>query len=81
MPPHFLGAIVLFPQTSPTGEVQKRIVVDGQQRLTSLQLLIKAAEEAFLTRNDTPRAARLRKLTKNDESNLGSDPNNDTKIR
>ena len=81
VPPHFLGAIVLFPQTSLTGEVQKRIVVDGQQRLTSLQLLIKAAEEAFLTRNDTARAARLRKLTKNDESNLGSDPSNDTKIR
>ena len=79
--PHFMGAIVLFPQSSPTGEVQRRVVVDGQQRLTSLQLLIKSAEEAFLARNDATRATRLRKMTRNDESNTGGDTNNDTKIR
>ena len=43
VPPHFMGAIVLQNQDSGTGEVVKRIVVDGQQRLTTLQLLIRAA--------------------------------------
>ena len=36
--PHFMGAIVLQLQQSNTGEVTKRLVVDGQQRLTALHL-------------------------------------------
>ncbi len=79
--PHFMGAIVLQPQSSNTGEVKKILVVDGQQRLTTLQLLIKAIEEAFLNRNDSERSARLRKFTKNSETHLAGDPDNDTKIR
>ena len=38
-PPHFMGALVLQLQSAESGEVVKRIVVDGQQRLTTLQLL------------------------------------------
>jgi hypothetical protein len=63
-----MGAIVLFPQTSKTGELKKSIVVDGQQRLTTLQLLIKATEQVFQSQNDVTRADRLRKLTTNPES-------------
>lgn len=66
--PHFMGAIVLFPQTSKTGELKKSIVVDGQQRLTTLQLLIKATEQAFQSQNEITRADRLRELTTNPES-------------
>ena len=45
MRPHFMGAIVLQQQENATGEVEKRTVVDGQQRLTTLQMLIRAAQE------------------------------------
>ena len=42
---HFMGAIVLQQRSSPTGSIETRIVVDGQQRLTTLQLLIDAVQE------------------------------------
>ena len=66
--PHFMGAIILFPQTNKTGEVTKSIVVDGQQRLTTLQLLIKATQQLFQNQDDVTRADRLRELTTNPES-------------
>ena len=40
---HFLGAIVLDLEDTPLGELPRRLVIDGQQRLTTLQLLIAAA--------------------------------------
>jgi uncharacterized protein with ParB-like and HNH nuclease domain len=76
-----MGAIVLQQQNSSTGEVKKILVIDGQQRLTTLQLLIKAAQQAFQSQNDTPRANRLRKLTTNQDSHWGGDSDNETKIR
>ena len=80
-PPHFMGAIVLQSQESRTGGVAKRIVVDGQQRLTTLQLLIRAAQDAFQSLNDTDRVNRLSELTLNAEEHWGGDPDNETKIR
>ena len=62
IPPHFMGAIVLQLQSAKSGEVVKRIVVDGQQRLTTLQLLIRAAQQSFQNLNDTQRANQLSKL-------------------
>ncbi len=79
--PHFMGAIVLQRLLNNTGEVEKRLVVDGQQRLTTLQLLIKAAEAVFVSDDDIARADRLSQLTVNDGSHLGNDNDNDTKIR
>ena len=79
--PHFMGAIVLQHRQSKTGEVTKRIVVDGQQRLTTLQLLIKATQGAFEQLDDDARFNRLRELTENGESHIGEDPDNQTKIR
>lgn len=79
--PHFMGAIVLQPRSHTTGEVIQSLVVDGQQRLTTLQLLIKAAEEALQSVNETVRAHRLRKLTINSENFWGGDSANETKIR
>ncbi len=81
IPPHFMGAIVLQQQSSGTGEVAKWIVVDGQQRLTTLQLLIRATQEAFQNIDDTERVSRLTKLTLNQDSHWGGDPNNETKVR
>lgn len=67
-PPHFLGAIVV--ERFPTGplEIKTRLVVDGQQRLITLQLLLMGALDA-LRSSGTAQAqlAQLRKLTRNDE--------------
>lgn len=41
--PHFLGAIVLDQKMVPTGLISESQVIDGQQRLTTLQLLLDAA--------------------------------------
>lgn len=79
--PHFLGAIVLQQRENKTGEVTRRLVIDGQQRLTTLQLLIKAAQQAFQHLDDSARVNRLRVLTENLDSHLGTDPGNKTKIR
>ncbi len=59
-------------QTTP-GEIAQRLVIDGQQRLTTLQLLIAAvAEEADVA--GAEREARvLRKLTLNDEDLASGD--------
>ena len=79
--PHFMGAIVLQKQDNSVGEVTKRLVVDGQQRLTTLQILIKAAQHAFQTQDDIARSDRLRDLVVNKEINWGGDSDNETKIR
>lgn len=79
--PHFMGAIVLQRQNNASSEVEKRIVVDGQQRLTTLQLLIRAAQEVFAGLDDSERATRLRRLTSNEEIYCAGDSDNETKIR
>jgi hypothetical protein len=43
-PPHFLGAIVLDQQLTPAAYIPVRYIIDGQQRLTTLQLLIDSAQ-------------------------------------
>jgi Protein of unknown function DUF262/Protein of unknown function (DUF1524) len=42
--PHFLGAIVLDQPLVPAGYIAVKHVIDGQQRLTTLQLLLDAAQ-------------------------------------
>lgn len=42
-PTHFLGAIVIQQHDNPPGAPQEFLVIDGQQRLTTLQLLLRAA--------------------------------------
>ena len=81
IPPHFMGAIVLQLQSAKSGRVVKRIVVDGQQRLTTLQLLIRAAQQAFRNMGDTPSAQEMSKLTTNDPNAQGGDFDSDTKVR
>ncbi len=41
-PVHFLGAIVLDQKQTPTTHVERRLVIDGQQRLTTLQVFLNA---------------------------------------
>ena len=59
----------------------KRIVVDGQQRLTTLQLLIRAAQESFQNLDDTQRANQMSQLTLNEQQEQGEDFDSDTKVR
>lgn len=42
---HFLGAVVLEQLTNPTGSIESRQVIDGQQRFTTLQLFLMAARD------------------------------------
>ncbi|QGU01537.1 hypothetical protein CKALI_03270 [Corynebacterium kalinowskii] len=63
---HFLGAIVLKAKPARTGDVTRFEVVDGQQRLTTLQLVLNAAcqvleaDDRFLDEADA-----IRELTTN----------------
>lgn len=40
--PHFLGTIVLDQLRNPTGTITSRQIIDGQQRLTTLQIALAA---------------------------------------
>jgi hypothetical protein len=44
---HFLGTVVLEQSPNITGSLPRREVIDGQQRLTTLQILLKAAEHTL----------------------------------
>ena len=45
--PHFMGAVVLKQQLTVAGDPIKRIIVDGQQRLTTLQIIIASVASAL----------------------------------
>jgi hypothetical protein len=65
--PHFLGAIVLQQLPNKSGDLELRTVIDGQQRLTTLQILLDSIHAEFL-RNDLPiHAAKMVGLIENDE--------------
>src|SRR3989442_9685854 len=63
---HFLGAVVLQQQPNPAAELERREIIDGQQRLTTLQLLLDAAQEVFEHDGYDTQAKQLRKLVLND---------------
>ena len=71
--PHFLGAVVIQSQTPLPGGLQTWLVVDGQQRLTTMQLLLDAVEEVFKSRGHTTAAARLDFLVLNTAAHIGED--------
>jgi hypothetical protein len=64
--PHFLGAVVLDQVMTPTGMIESRYVIDGQQRLTTLLLFIAAARSLALERGFDGPAQVLEKLLFND---------------
>jgi hypothetical protein len=63
---HFLGAIVLEQQLHAPGSIPVFTVIDGQQRLTTLQLIVGAASTVAADVGADKEAAILRKLTNND---------------
>lgn len=61
-PHHFLGAMVLDQKQTPTGHVVVRQVIDGQQRLTTLQIFLSSFRD-FCRENDcAPLAAECDKF-------------------
>jgi hypothetical protein len=65
--PHFLGAVVLQQVQSRTGELQERMVIDGQQRLTTLQILFDALHAELCRIDAIVPAGRLEYLIENDK--------------
>jgi uncharacterized protein with ParB-like and HNH nuclease domain len=63
---HFLGAVVMQQQPHPAAELERRHVIDGQQRLITLQLILDAAQEVFEVRGMEKESKQLRKLVLND---------------
>lgn len=59
--PHFLGAIVCASLPFATGGVALRSVIDGQQRLTTVQLMIRGLLDV-LTENDSERTNSVRRM-------------------
>lgn len=66
--PHFLGAVVLQQLPTQTSDLQQRTVIDGQQRLTTLQLLLDALHSEIAMAGATLPAARLEPLIANAEA-------------
>jgi hypothetical protein len=65
--PHFLGAVVLQQVQNPIGLMQTRTIIDGQQRLTTLQLLLDALHAELLRVEALPPAMRIEPLVTNSE--------------
>lgn len=64
---HFLGSVVVRQRPNPVGTLEIRDVIDGQQRLTTLQLLADAVEEVIRELEGPPlESKKLKKLILND---------------
>jgi hypothetical protein len=64
-PQHFLGAVVIELQHFPVGGMEPRFLIDGQQRLTTMQALLAAAATVLDEQGDSDPALELRSLTLN----------------
>ncbi|MEV4058394.1 DUF262 domain-containing protein [Amycolatopsis sp. NPDC049688] len=73
VPAHFLGAVVLDQQPNPAGFIQVRHVIDGQQRLITLQLLLNATRQVAAKHGRQRDAALLTTLVRNPEHIVDSD--------
>jgi len=64
--PYFLGAVVLDKLHGSIGTVPSREIIDGQQRMTTLQLLMETAKRLFDANGLEHSARRLERITRND---------------
>jgi Protein of unknown function DUF262 len=70
---HFLGAVVLDQEDTTPGEATTRLVIDGQQRLTTLQLLLVAGAEEAHKAGAEREARLLKRLVRNNEDLTSGD--------
>ncbi|MGX1507480.1 UNVERIFIED_CONTAM: alkylated DNA nucleotide flippase Atl1 [Streptomyces graminofaciens] len=71
--PHFLGSVVLAPGQIQAGGVQRWLVVDGQQRLTTLMLAFTALRDHLKDHSDTRAADRVHRQILVNEFHEGLD--------
>lgn len=76
---HFLGATVQDRVTVPPGHIETRLVIDGQQRLTTLQVLLKAFRDVVRSAGDQRYPAAIEKLVRNNHP-LSSQPHEAFKV-
>lgn len=77
--PHFLGAIVLDTERVPYGHVECRLLIDGQQRLTTIQLVFEAFTDVCKTLGQERHHQALLRYTRNDDP-LSNDPDEVYKV-
>ena len=63
--PYFLGSVVIQQRPNEVGAVQRRTVIDGQQRLTTLQLLLDATHAVLVELNVLEEAEQLEAVIRN----------------
>lgn len=71
---HFLGAVVLKGKDPVAGDVTRQSVIDGQQRLTTLQVLLDAVHAAALGRGHEVEAEQLEELILNKANRFARRP-------
>jgi Protein of unknown function DUF262/Protein of unknown function (DUF1524) len=77
--PHFLGTVVLDQLRTPAGKLHARQLIDGQQRLTTLQIALAAARDLSLELSESKYAASFKGLTDNHVP-LSDDPDDIFKV-
>ena len=77
--PHFLGTLALDQLDTGLGKLHARQIIDGQQRLTTLQLALAAARDLCTRLNESRYARAFGKLTANDVP-LSDDPDDVFKV-
>ena len=65
---HFLGAVVLQQRPTASAEIETRHVIDGQQRMTTLQLILDAAQEVFEQAGHEAEERRMTRLVMNQDA-------------
>ena len=65
---HFLGAVVLQQRPTASAEIETRYVIDGQQRMTTLQLVLDAAQEVLERAGHDVEARRMTRLVINQDA-------------
>lgn len=68
LPSHFLGAIVCDQSISAGSDIDERPLIDGQQRLTTLQLLLGVTLRLARAENAEQAVGLLSKLVENDDT-------------
>lgn len=71
--PHFLGAIVLEQVPTGSGDVDQRLVIDGQQRLTTTQIVLEAFHDLCHELGADKHQSALSKMTRIDDPMVESD--------
>ncbi|MGM1028982.1 MAG: DUF262 domain-containing protein [Actinomycetota bacterium] len=74
VPHHFLGAVVYERKPPIVGDVTRFPVVDGQQRMTTMQVLLDAVHQVFVDRGHADMAEDLARLVTNSGSKHRNKP-------